>query len=221
MAENNTSNDDFIDLNLTGSQIETAVAKASTIPVGGTTNQVLKKSSNSNYSAEWASVVNSVNGQTGDVSIPVDQTYNSSSSNAQSGTAVAGAIATVHQIPDGGLLGQVLKKTSNSDYAVGWADDNTGGGGGGTVDQTYNSSSSNAQSGTAVAGAIATVHQIPATTGHSNSDVLQINNGSAVWNTVDTTVTQNSNNLITSGAVYSVIGNIESQLHDLRGNISS
>ncbi|MCY3785790.1 MAG: hypothetical protein OXG47_03575, partial [bacterium] len=37
-------------------------------------------------------------------------------------------------VPAGGSTGQVLKKTSGADYAVGWAADQTGGNGGGTTD---------------------------------------------------------------------------------------
>ena len=44
------------------------------------------------------------------------------------------AAADVHSIPAGGSTGQVLKKTSGTDYAVAWA--NESGGGGGTSDYT-------------------------------------------------------------------------------------
>ena len=46
---------------------------------------------------------------------------------------------------------------------------------GGTVDQQYNASSTNAQSGTAVAGAIAGVKQVPASTSADASKVLTVN----------------------------------------------
>lgn len=41
------------------------------------------------------------------------------------------AAPTPHSIPSGGTTGQVLKKTSNIDYAVAWEDETGGGGGGG------------------------------------------------------------------------------------------
>ena len=51
-----------------------------------------------------------------------------------------------------------------------------------TVDQTYNASSTNAQSGTAVAGALATVKQVPASTSSDENKVLTVNSsGNAVW----------------------------------------
>lgn len=42
-----------------------------------------------------------------------------------------GATSDAHGIPSGGSTGQVLKKTSSSDYAVQWANESGGGGGGG------------------------------------------------------------------------------------------
>lgn len=56
-------------------------------------------------------------------------------------------------------------------------------GGSVTVDQTYNSSSTNAQSGTAVAGAIATVRQVPTTQSSDNGKVLGVTdaNGTLGW----------------------------------------
>lgn len=51
-----------------------------------------------------------------------------------------------------------------------------------TVDQTYNASSTNAQSGTAVAGAIATVNQVPASTSADADKVLTVDsNGDPAW----------------------------------------
>lgn len=51
-----------------------------------------------------------------------------------------------------------------------------------TVDQTYNASSVNAQSGTAVAGALATVNQVPASTSADQDKVLTVNSsGTPVW----------------------------------------
>ena len=50
------------------------------------------------------------------------------------------------------------------------------------VDQTYNSSSTNAQSGTAVAGAISQVRQVPSSTASDENKVLTVNSsGTPVW----------------------------------------
>lgn len=53
----------------------------------------------------------------------------------------------------------------------------------GDIDQTYNSSSTNAQSGTAVAGAIANVRQVPTTQSTDNGKVLGVTdaNGTLGW----------------------------------------
>lgn len=51
-----------------------------------------------------------------------------------------------------------------------------------TVDQTYSASSTNAQSGTAVAGALATVNQVPSSTSADENKVLTVNSsGNPVW----------------------------------------
>lgn len=78
MSTNNTSNDDFIQIDYTGKQINDAI----------------------------------------------DDVINVLPNKADS--------SSVHSIPAGGTTGQVLKKTSNSDYQVAWQDDS--GGGGGTSD---------------------------------------------------------------------------------------
>ena len=51
-----------------------------------------------------------------------------------------------------------------------------------TVDQSYSASSTNAQSGTAVAGALATINQVPASTSADEDKVLTVNSsGTPVW----------------------------------------
>lgn len=51
-----------------------------------------------------------------------------------------------------------------------------------TVDQSYSASSTNAQSGTAVAGALATVNQVPTSTSADEDKVLTVNSsGTPVW----------------------------------------
>lgn len=130
----------------------------------------------------------------------VDQTYNASSTNAQSGTAVAGAISGINQVPasTSSDADKVLKVNSSGtpEWAAGGGDDGadwdaeqgepgyienkpvpktlTAGTGISitenqstitiantatppTVDQTYDASSTNAQSGTAVAEALASL----------------------------------------------------------------
>lgn len=125
---------------------------------------------------------------TGTPTIPsVDQSYNSSSPNAQSGTAVAQAIAaipapSVDEVPavTSSDNGKVLTASySGGSGSYSWQ---TAQGGGGTVDQTYNASSTNAQSGTAVAGALATVNQVPTSTSSDEDKVLTVNSsGNPVW----------------------------------------
>ena len=77
----------------------------------------------------------------------VDQTYSASSTNAQSGTAVASAISNKQDT----LVSGTNIKTINNASILG--EGNIEISGGGDVDQTYNPSSTNAQSGTAIAGA--------------------------------------------------------------------
>ena len=90
--------------------------------------------------------------------VTVDQHYNASSANPQSGAAVAEALQTVpNELPSlTGNANKVLKVNSGATGVV-WATESGGGGGGGsiTVDQVYDATSTNAQSGTAVAGAVA------------------------------------------------------------------
>lgn len=69
-----------------------------------------------------------------------------------------------------------------------------------TVDQTYSASSTNAQSGTAIAGAIAGVKQVPASTSADASKVLTVNSsGNAVWENAQTT-TYTAGNMIAINA---------------------
>ena len=69
------------------------------------------------------------------------------------------------------------------------------------VDQSYNASSTNAQSGTAVAGALATVNQVPASTSADEDKVLTVNSsGTPVWAAAqgggaDVTVDTTNNNI--------------------------
>lgn len=87
----------------------------------------------------------------------------------------------IRQVPAVGSSdnNKVLKATySGGSGSFAWADAPASG----TVDQTYNASSTNAQSGTAVAGALATVNQVPASTSADEDKVLTVDsNGDAVW----------------------------------------
>lgn len=94
-------------------------------------------------------------------------------------------------------------------------------GGGVVVDQTYDSTSENAQSGTAVAEAIATIPaQAQADWSQSdNAEPDYIKNkptlGAAAACGVDTAPASGSTNLITSGAVYTVVGDINTVLEEV------
>ena len=165
-----------------------------------------------------------------------DQTYNASSTNPQSGTAVAGAIANINQVPASTSADENKVLTVNSQGTPEWANtqlpaqkslvEGTGidivegtttvtisvenpvpaltnnaskilavnSGATGmewiaqptipTVDQTYSSSSTNPQSGTAVAGAIANVRQVPSSTQADANKVLTVNaQGTPEWAT--------------------------------------
>lgn len=102
-----------------------------------------------------SSGVTSVNGQTGDVTLSasdvgalpsstiiptVDQTYDATSTNAQSGTAVAGAIANINNVPTVGDTddGKVLKATYSG--GVGSYSWESAGGAQNVIFLTYNNS---------------------------------------------------------------------------------
>ena len=106
--------------------------------------------------------------------VTVDQTYDATSTNAQSGTAVAEAVGGVAAVPAVSSTddGKVLKASYDSVAGTGsfsWETQTTP-----TVDQVYDASSTNAQSGTAVAGAIAGVNQVPASTSTDANKVLTV-----------------------------------------------
>lgn len=116
------------------------------VPAGGAQGQVLKKRSNADYDTEWANesgTVLSVNGQTGAVVLDADDvgalpdttviptktsdlTNDSGFVNATQAAAAApvqsvnGQTGNVSAIPSGGTAGQVLMKSSGTDYATEW-----------------------------------------------------------------------------------------------------
>ena len=122
--------------------------------------------------------------------LTADQSYSSSSNNAQSGVAVSQAISAVNQVPASTSAdeGKVLTVGSNGDPEWGagltqvqadWDEADTSSDAFirnkptiPSVDQTYDAASANAQSGTAVAGALATVSQVPAVTSGDNNKTL-------------------------------------------------
>lgn len=106
--------------------------------------------------------------------VTVDQTYDATSANAQSGVAVAEAVGGVSAVPSVTSTddGKVLKASYDSVAGTGsfsWETQTVP-----TVDQTYDASSTNAQSGTAVAGALAGVNQVPASTSTDANKVLTV-----------------------------------------------
>lgn len=149
--------------------------------------------------------------------VVVDQTYSASSTNAQSGTAVAGAISTKQDTisdletirsgaADGatavqpGDLATVATTGAYSDLSgtptlatvatSGSYADLSNKPTIPTVDQSYSASSTNAQSGVAVANAISAVKQVPSSTSVDEGKVLTVNSsGNAVWDAAPATVT--------------------------------
>lgn len=82
------------------------------IPAGGTTGQVLKKDSNTDYDVSWQ---DDDAGGGGIPDAPIDGKYYARKD--------ADWEEVVNDLPTGGTTGQVLKKDSNTDYDVVWAND--------------------------------------------------------------------------------------------------
>ena len=104
------------------------------LPAGGTQGQVLKKSSDTDYEAEWADGSGSGSSDYTELSNKpsingVTLYGNKTSTNL--GLASASDVAGKLDNPSGGTVGQVLKKTASG---AEWADES--GGGGGTSDYT-------------------------------------------------------------------------------------
>ena len=80
------------------SSVDGKTGTVTVLPSGGSSGQVLKKSSSTDYAVEWGNesgAVSSVDGKTGSVTV----------------------------LPSGGTSGQVLKKSSSTDYAVEWGNE--------------------------------------------------------------------------------------------------
>lgn len=88
-------------------------AGGSGLPAGGTTGQALVKRTNADGDVQWA---DAGGGGT------VDQTYDATSANAQSGVAVGEALAAKQNLITGGTQGQVLAKNSGTAGDIGWYD---------------------------------------------------------------------------------------------------
>ena len=102
--------------------------------------------------------------------VPTVNSFNSVTSDAVA-RAVAGASGGVPQVTESDN-GKVLKAVyDEGGAAVEWGEAAPAV----TVDQTYNSLSENPQSGVAVAEAIATVNQVPASTSSDENKVLKVN----------------------------------------------
>lgn len=89
------------------------------IPTGGTTGQVLKKSSASDLDVEWGSSDAAANG------IPAGGTTGqipAKASDADYDVAWTNAPSASNGLPTGGTAGQVLKKKSAADYDADWED---------------------------------------------------------------------------------------------------
>lgn len=85
------------------------------------------------------------------------------------------------------------------------------------IDQTYDATSTNAQSGTAVAGAIATVNQIPASTVSDSGKVLTVDaQGTAAWASAQAPITAGNGIDITNNVV-SVDTSVVATKTDLAG----
>ena len=149
--------------------------------------------------------------------VTVDQVYSASSANAQSGVAVASAISgkqdtisDLSTIRSGAEAGATAVQPSDLATVAttgAYADLSgtpslatvaTSGSYADlsnkptipTVDQSYSASSTNAQSGVAVANAISAVKQVPSSTSVDEGKVLTVNSsGNAVWDAAPETVT--------------------------------
>ena len=141
--------------------------------------------------------------------LSVDQQYSAVSTNAQSGTAVAEAISTkqdtisdLSTIRSGAAAGATAVQPSDLATVATTGDYNDLANlptipAAVTVDQHYSSSSTNPQSGTAVAEALGGVSQVPSSTSADENKVLTVNSsGVAEWATAQGGTTYTAGNMI-------------------------
>ena len=86
------------------------------IPSGGTTGQVLAKSSDSNYAVQWVNQQGGGGGTTDYTDLDNKPQINGTTLSGNKTTANLG----IHDVPAGGTAGQVLAKVSGTDHDVGW-----------------------------------------------------------------------------------------------------
>lgn len=126
----------------------------------------------------------------------------------------------VRSVPDsdGTNEGQVLGVT-NSSGDIGWVTVTPAG----TVDQTYDPTSSNAQSGTAVAEAIAGVNEVPTATSGDNGKVLGVTDsqGNIGWVTDQDTTYSAGTGLTLTGTTFSADTSVLATQNDLNGKQDS
>lgn len=167
----------------------------------------------------------------GTPTIPVvDQTYDASSANAQSGVAVASAISgkqdtisDLATIRSGAAAGATAVQPGDLS-AVATTGAYSDLSGTPTVDQTYSAASTNAQSGVAVASAIAGVNAVPASTSSDADKVLTVDaQGVPGWANAQAPISAGSGIDITNNVVSakvdgtSVSFNAQGQLQSAAG----
>lgn len=81
------------------------------VPAGGSTSQVLQKTSSADYDVSWGTIYQVPSGGS------TDQVLKKNS-----GTNYDTSWTTIYQVPSGGSTDQVLKKNSASNYDISWAD---------------------------------------------------------------------------------------------------
>ena len=163
----------------------------------------------------------------------VDQTYNASSANAQSGVAVAGAISgkqdtisDLSTIRSGAAAGATAVQPGDlaTVATTGAYSDLSGTPTIPVVDQTYSAASTNAQSGAAVAQAVAGVNAVPASTSSDADKVLTVDaQGVPGWANAQAPISAGSGIDITNNTVSvkvdgtSVSVNAQGQLQSAAG----
>ena len=112
------------------------------IPAGGSKNQYLVKSSASDYAVKWASLgtinYNNLSNKPAIDGVALSSTttlndigaYQKPVEGIPASDLASGVIPEVHNVPSGGTTGQVLAKSSNSNYALTWVTPSSGGGSG-------------------------------------------------------------------------------------------